>query len=83
MGLAVAYLQERLAKDKNPLLKVYNPQEYQRLAYYTVEKHSIEVGDKPYEWHNSNEPTEILLEKDVDLKRQEQEKKKEKPKTTE
>lgn len=41
MGLAVAYTQERLAKDKNPLLKVYNPQEYQRLAYYGIEKHSI------------------------------------------
>ena len=36
MGLAVAYTQERLARDKNPLLKVYNPEEYQRLAYYGV-----------------------------------------------
>jgi hypothetical protein len=36
MGLCISYLQERLTMDRNPLLKHYNPDEYQRLAYYNI-----------------------------------------------
>ena len=55
MGLCVSYLQQRLMADKNPLLKFYNPQEYKRLAFYNIEKYSMEVSDKSYRDGDKNE----------------------------
>lgn len=41
MGISISYLQERLNLDKNPLLKIYNPDEHRRLAFYSIDKYSI------------------------------------------
>ena len=41
MGLCVSYFQERIAADKNPLLRHYNPNEFRRLAFYNIDKYSI------------------------------------------
>ena len=41
MSLAISYLQERLTLDKNPLLAHYSPEEYRRLAFYSIDKFSL------------------------------------------
>lgn len=56
MGLCISYLQERLSLDKNPLLRLYNPEEHRRLAFYSIDKFSIEINDKNYHFAGNNEP---------------------------
>ena len=56
VGLCISYLQERLAVDKNPLLKHYNPEEHRRLAYYNIEKYSIEITDQPFKYGEHTKP---------------------------
>ena len=75
MGLCVSYLQERLGMDKNPLLKHYNPDQYKRLAYYNIEKYSMQISEKPFKYGDSFQPIDFLLEREVDKKRLEEEKK--------
>lgn len=36
MSLAISYFEQRLQSDHNPLLKLYNPEDYHKLAYYAV-----------------------------------------------
>lgn len=50
MGLSISFLQERLEADKNPLLRHYNPNEYRRLAFYNIDKYSIEIRDNIFKY---------------------------------
>lgn len=50
MGLSISFLQERLEADKNPLLRHYNPNEYRRLAFYTIDKYSIEINENVFKY---------------------------------
>ena len=68
MSIAVSYFQERLQADRNPLLKQFNPELHGKLAYYVIEKMSIEISDKKYKYGKDTKPSEFLLEKDVDTK---------------
>ena len=61
MGLCISYLQERLGSDKNPLLKFYNPQEYRRLAYFNIDKYSIEITDSTFRFGEHTKPINFLL----------------------
>lgn len=56
MGLCISYLQQRLGNDKNPLLKFYNPEEYKRLAYYNIEKQSIQICEKKFKYGEHLKP---------------------------
>lgn len=56
MGISISYLQERLNLDKNPLLKIYNPDEHRRLAFYNIDKYSIEVCEKYYNMAGKYQP---------------------------
>lgn len=68
MGLTLSCLQERLFADKNVLLKKHSPDEHQKLAYYSIQKLSVEVAEEPYAYRGKAEPEEFLLQKEVDLK---------------
>ena len=36
LSLAVSYFQDRLENDRNPLLKKYNPNQHQKVAFYSI-----------------------------------------------
>ena len=61
MSLAISYFQERLMNDRNPLLKHYNPELYRKLAFYCVEKMSIEVSESKFKYGKDKKPGEFLL----------------------
>ena len=71
MGLCISYLQERLMADKNPLLRNYNPEEYRRLAYYSIEKNSVSISEQRFKFGEHTQPIEMLLEREIDKKREE------------
>lgn len=56
MSLSISYLQERLSLDKNPLLKDYNPEEHRRLAFYNIDKYSIEIDEENFHYGSQHEP---------------------------
>lgn len=55
-SIAVSYFQERIQNDRNPLLKQYNPQQYGKLAFYNIEKMSIELSQEKYKYGKDAKP---------------------------
>lgn len=56
MSIAISYFQERLQNDRNPLLKKFNPELHGKLAFYVVEKMSIEINDKKFKYGKETKP---------------------------
>jgi hypothetical protein len=67
MNLATSLFQERISSNLNPLLKEYNPNDYGRLAWYSIDKATIQRHkNKNYKVVKQSEPTKVLLEAGAD-----------------
>ena len=53
MSLAISYFEQRFQNDYNPLLRIYDPNLHNKLAFYCVEKMSIELNiERKYFYNN-------------------------------